>query len=32
VVSEGDYIRAGDPVEVTGDERYRRVVRRREGG
>ena len=28
VVTEGDYIRAGDPIEVVTDERYRRVVRR----
>ncbi len=30
VVTEGDYIGAGDPLEVTGDDQYRRVVRRRE--
>ncbi|MBA2454818.1 MAG: nodulation protein NfeD [Chloroflexia bacterium] len=28
VVTEGDYIAAGEPIEVTLDERYRRVVRR----
>lgn len=28
VVTEGDYVRAGEPVEVVADERYRRVVRR----
>jgi membrane-bound serine protease (ClpP class) len=28
VVSQGDYIRAGETVEVIADERYRRVVRR----
>jgi len=27
-VTEGDYIAAGEPIEVTLDERYRRVVRR----
>ena len=28
VVTEGDYLTAGEPVEVVADERYRRVVRR----
>ena len=28
VVTAGDYVRAGEPIEVTADERYRRVVRR----
>ncbi len=28
VVTEGDYIRAGEPIEVVTDERYRRVVKR----
>jgi membrane-bound serine protease (ClpP class) len=28
VVTAGDYIRAGEPIEVATDERYRRVVRR----
>ena len=28
VVSQGDYISAGEPIEVIGDEGYRRVVRR----
>ncbi len=28
VVTGGDYIRAGDAIEVTADERYRRVVKR----
>ncbi len=28
VVSEGDYIRSGEAIEVVADERYRRVVRR----
>ena len=28
VVTAGDYIPAGEPIEVTADERYRRVVRR----
>jgi hypothetical protein len=27
-VTEGDYIAAGESIEVTLDERYRRVVRR----
>ena len=32
VVSEGDYVSAGEPIEVVGDEGYRRVVRRLERG
>ncbi len=32
VVSQGDYISAGEPIEVIGDEGYRRVVRRLEAG
>lgn len=28
VVTEGDYIRAGEPIEIVIDERYRRVVKR----
>jgi membrane-bound serine protease (ClpP class) len=32
VVTQGDYISAGEPIEVIGDEGYRRVVRRLEGG
>lgn len=28
VVTEGDYVRAGEPIEIVLDERYRRVVRR----
>ena len=28
VVTEGDYISAGERIEVTSDEGYRRVVRR----
>lgn len=32
VVTRGDYIAAGEPVEVIADEGYRRVVRRREDG
>jgi membrane-bound serine protease (ClpP class) len=28
VVSQGDYITAGEPIEVVADEGYRRVVRR----
>jgi hypothetical protein len=28
VVTEGEYLRAGDPVEVLVDEGYRRLVRR----
>lgn len=31
VVSEGDYIKAGETIEIVLDERYRRVVRRVEG-
>ena len=30
VVSRGDYISAGEPIEVISDEGYRRVVRRLE--
>ncbi|MGH2558031.1 MAG: NfeD family protein [Thermomicrobiales bacterium] len=29
VVTEGDYLSAGDPIEVVDDEGYRRIVRRR---
>ena len=32
VVSQGDYISTGEPIEVIGDEGYRRVVRRLEAG
>ena len=32
VVTQGDYISAGEPIEVIGDEGYRRVVRRLEHG
>lgn len=32
VVTEGDYIPAGEPIEVVRDERWRRVVRRVEEG
>jgi hypothetical protein len=32
VVTQGDYITAGEPIEVIGDEGYRRVVRRLERG
>ena len=32
VVTQGDYIRVGEPVEVIADEGYRRVVRRLEDG
>jgi membrane-bound serine protease (ClpP class) len=32
VVTRGDYVPAGEPIEVIGDEGYRRVVRRLEGG
>lgn len=31
VVTEGEYVARGEPVEVVRDEGYRRVVRRREG-
>jgi membrane-bound serine protease (ClpP class) len=32
VVTQGDYISAGEPIEIIGDEGYRRVVRRLERG
>ena len=32
VVTRGDYVDAGEPIEVIGDEGYRRVVRRLERG
>jgi membrane-bound serine protease (ClpP class) len=31
VVTRGDYVTAGEPIEVISDEGYRRVVRRLEG-